>query len=190
LSRQKCTPVTKSFVFRRTSDNAATRLSVPTWFQRSRFAESVSAPNTYRGSWAQKARTWKIIRTRMPARSRGRGHGSASPSYYGGSGAGQNTETVVVASSYEEIGARMCVQSNARDSGIASYGATGIPGMQSVRLLSRHRDEDVPMAFQLGTWARTPCPKLLCMSEERLHVEGFLSLEHEVDSPADLVGKD
>jgi hypothetical protein len=28
------------------------------------------------------------------------------------------------------------------------------------------------------------------MSEERLHVEGFPSLEHEVDSPADLVGKD
>ena len=46
------------------------------------------------------------------------------------------------------------------------------------------------MALQLGAWARTLCPKLLCMSKERLHVEGFLSLEHEVDSPADLVGKD
>jgi hypothetical protein len=55
-----------------------------------------------------------------------------SPSYYAGSGAGQNTETVVVASSYEEIGARMCFQSNARDSRLCSYGAMGIPGMQSV----------------------------------------------------------
>jgi hypothetical protein len=54
----------------------------------------------------------------MPARSRGRGHGGASPSYYGGSGAGQTAETVVVASSYEEIGARVCVQSNATDSGV------------------------------------------------------------------------
>jgi len=28
------------------------------------------------------------------------------------------------------------------------------------------------------------------MSEESLHVKGFLSFEHEVDSPTDLVGED
>jgi len=68
----------------------------------------------------------------MPARSGGRVHGSASPSYYTGSGAGQNTETVVVASSYEVIGARVSVESTRRDSGLWSYGAICIPGMQSV----------------------------------------------------------
>ena len=41
-----------------------------------------------------------------------------SPSYYAGSGAGQNTETVAVASAYELIGAGMCVQSTLMDSGL------------------------------------------------------------------------
>jgi hypothetical protein len=56
----------------------------------------------------------------------------ASPSYYAGSGAGQNTETVVVASPHGLIGARVCVQSSARDSGAFAYGAVGSRGMQSI----------------------------------------------------------
>src|SRR5512139_1099393 len=44
--------------------------------------------------------------------------------------------------------------------------------------------------FQFSTLARTARPKMLCMSKEGLHAEGFLSFEHKVHSPTDLVGDD
>ena len=45
------------------------------------------------------------------------------------------------------------------------------------------------MAFQLGHGAFPPRPGL-CMSEEGIHTERFLSFEHEVDGTPDFVGKD
>jgi len=55
-------------------------------------------------------------------------------SYYGGSGAGQHTETVVVAPPYENVGARVSVQSIATDSGGISLWRSVRSVMQSDRL--------------------------------------------------------
>ena len=72
----------------------------------------------------------------MPARSKG----GLSPvltwesSYYGGSGAGQHTETVVVAPPYENVGAGVSVQSSATDSGGISLWRSVHSVMQSDRL--------------------------------------------------------
>ena len=53
-----------------------------------------------------------------------------------------------------------------------------------------HLDEGILCGDPVRRWARTPCPKLLRTSKKDFHVEWFLSFEHEIDSPAEFMGKD
>jgi len=112
------------------SGDAATGFRVPTLFPRIRFAETASAPNTYRGWDAPGGAHWASGSPHLenhpyphagPIKRAG-SWSRTSPSYCGGSGAGQNTETVVVAPPYKGIGARGYVQSSAGDSGYLPMG--------------------------------------------------------------------
>ena len=74
-----------------------------------------------------------------------------------GSGAGQNTVTVVGLSPYKIIGARMWVQSTQTDSGLSTYGAVGIVRCSRFDC-SRLLFEVVPLAFQLDVGLTHPAP--------------------------------
>ena len=57
-------------------------------------------------------------------------------------------------------------------------------------VLDRRHRQVIPWGVPVRRWARPPCPELLCLSEERFHVERLLSFEHKVDGPAEFVGED
>ena len=102
----------------------------------------------------------------MPARSKG----GLSPvlswesSYYGGSGAGQHTETVVVAPPYENVGAGVSIQSKQRTQGYLPMAQCAFSDAVGSTLRSALMRVSLK-EFQLGIGLAHPAP--VVMYEQR-----------------------
>ena len=82
-------------------------------------------------------------------------------SYTGGSGAGQHTEAVIDAPPYKVMGARVDVQSMARDSGVVSLWRRVHSVTQSDRLCESALIRVSLKTFQLGVGLVHPAPALI-----------------------------